>query len=166
MINEAIEKKYTDVQVSLETALEKINSIELLGEENSELAAIKSTLDSLNEKFKTEIEELRTSTVWDKLCIAFFGETNAGKSTIIETLRIIYEEETRRAEILSHQKEYLSLLKSHCEDYQSLISSLEEINGMLKTYSRKKPSWLLYLGIGIIGFILGIVVCGIGAFVW
>ena len=29
---------------------------------------------------------------WDKLMIAFFGETNAGKSTIIETFRILFKQ--------------------------------------------------------------------------
>ena len=28
---------------------------------------------------------------WDKLVISFFGETNAGKSTIIETFRILFD---------------------------------------------------------------------------
>ena len=41
---------------------------------------------------KYSIEEA----VWDKLTIAFFGETNAGKSTIIETLRILYDKDKDR----------------------------------------------------------------------
>lgn len=34
---------------------------------------------------------------WDKLVIGFFGETNAGKSTIIESLRILLNETSRNA---------------------------------------------------------------------
>ena len=33
--------------------------------------------------------------IWDKLNIAFYGETNAGKSTIIEALRIYFREKTK-----------------------------------------------------------------------
>ena len=36
---------------------------------------------------------------WDNLVVAFFGVTNAGKSTIIETFRILFDEETRKAAI-------------------------------------------------------------------
>lgn len=34
--------------------------------------------------------------VWDNLVIAFFGETNAGKSTIIETMRILFDEKRKK----------------------------------------------------------------------
>ncbi|MBQ0029795.1 MAG: 50S ribosome-binding GTPase [Bacteroidales bacterium] len=46
---------------------------------------------------KQEIESITNeilaidSMAWDNLVIAFFGETNAGKSTIIETFRILYD---------------------------------------------------------------------------
>lgn len=45
------------------------------------------------EKTEKRIMEIQTSMVWDHLVIAFFGPTNAGKSTIIETLRLKYEKE-------------------------------------------------------------------------
>ena len=47
------------------------------------------------EKAKKRIEEVRNGAIWDNLVIAFFGETNAGKSTIIETFRILFGEEER-----------------------------------------------------------------------
>ena len=43
------------------------------------------------EETKKRIEEIQTCMVWDHLVIAFFGPTNAGKSTIIETLRLKYQ---------------------------------------------------------------------------
>ena len=58
-----------------------------------------SFLDSLtfviNEAEQQE-NYLKQNLVQDHLVIAFFGETNAGKSTIIDTFRIIFDEETRR----------------------------------------------------------------------
>lgn len=50
---------------------------------------------SCMEKAKNRIEEVRNGAIWDNLVIAFFGETNAGKSTIIETFRILFGEEER-----------------------------------------------------------------------
>jgi energy-coupling factor transporter ATP-binding protein EcfA2 len=44
---------------------------------------------------KERIYALQRHVRWDKFTIAFYGETNAGKSTIIETLRIILQERTK-----------------------------------------------------------------------
>ena len=41
---------------------------------------------------ETALETLHQNTIWDKLVIAFFGVTNAGKSTIIETLRARFDD--------------------------------------------------------------------------
>ncbi len=41
-------------------------------------------------QIQTNINELRKEIVWDHLVVGFFGETNAGKSTTIETLRLKY----------------------------------------------------------------------------
>ncbi|MHB1666493.1 hypothetical protein [Thiomonas sp.] len=41
------------------------------------------------------IASLQQHARWDRFTIAFYGETNAGKSTIIETLRILLNEETK-----------------------------------------------------------------------
>ena len=54
------------------------------------------------DKAKSRMEEIREGAVWDNLVIAFFGETNAGKSTIIETLRILFDEEERAQQLKSH----------------------------------------------------------------
>ena len=40
---------------------------------------------------KTMLNKVKNETIWDNLVIAFFGETNAGKSTIIETFRILFD---------------------------------------------------------------------------
>lgn len=166
MISEEIEKKYSEVQTSLEEALKKANSIEISGDqENVELSEIKNTLESLNNDFKAEIEKLKNSSEWDKFCIAFFGETNAGKSTIIETLRIIYDEETRRAELLSQKKEYCDALQEHCTDYQGLISSLNSLNNALN-YKQKNYTWLFCVIFGIVGALIGLILANMGIVVW
>lgn len=50
---------------------------------------------SCMENAKKRIDEVKNGAIWDNLVIAFFGETNAGKSTIIETFRILFGEEER-----------------------------------------------------------------------
>ena len=167
MITEKIEEKYNEVQVSLENALEKANSIEISGDqENEELSIIRQTLFGLNVDFKEEVEKLKKSSEWEKFCIAFFGETNAGKSTIIESLRIIYDEESRREQALEQEKEYCKLLKKHCEDYQNLIFSLKEVNASLKNQYGKNNKWIFYITTTLLGFVIGLVLANLGIIVW
>lgn len=46
-------------------------------------------------KLDKAINDLKTSQEWDKFTVAFYGETNAGKSTVIEALRIFFKEESK-----------------------------------------------------------------------
>ena len=151
--------KYKAVQFVLDDALQKANAIRVLGEqEGHELAAIKEMLKKLNEDFRVEIERLKNASEWDRFCIAFFGETNAGKSTIIESLRILYDEESKRVEAMEQQAEYYALMKQHCADYQDLIVSLEAVNAALEEHYGKKKQWLTCLVVGLISAVVGLVV--------
>ncbi|MGN0028625.1 MAG: GTPase domain-containing protein [Marinilabiliaceae bacterium] len=61
---------------------------------NSQFDSIQSTvagaIASKADEVRRECGETLNSVVWDRLVIAFFGTTNAGKSTLIETFRILY----------------------------------------------------------------------------
>lgn len=52
----------------------------------------RTRLEGFQEKIKRNISELERHAEWDTFTFAFYGETNAGKSTIIEALRIIFGE--------------------------------------------------------------------------
>ena len=165
MVTDNIKEKYEAVGSILDDALEKTQSIQLNGEEeNAELTAIISTLKDINSEFKLEIDKLEASSEWDRYCVAFFGETNAGKSTIIDSLRIIFDEEQRRAELANQEKEYVMALSEHCENYQELLSKLKEINSSLST--EKKPNSLtdVLKGIGLVvlGIAIGLIVSFLG----
>lgn len=158
MKKEEIKEKYADVGNMLENALAGVRSAQLVGEEeNSESDRIISVLEKINTDFKSEIERLEGSSEWDKYCVAFFGETNSGKSTIIESLRIIYDEEQRRAELSRKEKEYVSELSVHCEEYEELLSELRKINDDLseKKNQRLVLKVLKEIGLVLIGIIIG-----------
>lgn len=55
---------------------------------------------------KSQMDAIKKNVVWDHLVIAFFGETNAGKSTIIETFRIIFNETTREKKLYRFDHPY------------------------------------------------------------
>lgn len=78
---------------------QKINSIIVnLGEQNSDgriaedISLALKNLNILNDKIQDEYEKLKASGEWKRFTIAFYGETNAGKSTFIEALRLILKE--------------------------------------------------------------------------
>ena len=48
------------------------------------------------------MEFLEENSEWEKFTVAFFGETNAGKSTIIESLRILLNEKERERVIVKN----------------------------------------------------------------
>ncbi len=165
MEKKEIEEKYNKVGELLKNSLNKVESVAVVGEEeNAELNTIKSTLQEINDKFSEEIDELEKSSEWDKFCIAFFGETNAGKSTIIESLRIIYDEEKRRSEKENQEKIYEATLEEHCQEFKSLLSILQETNALLD--SKKEPSRLFKIlkniALVVFGICLGFIIAYFG----
>lgn len=163
-MNEEIKAKYEQVGNVLEKALEDSKTIDVMGEEeNKEMAAIYETLKTLNESFKLEIDKLESSSEWDKFCVAFFGETNAGKSTIIETLRIIYDEEQRRIELNEQLDAYKKSLVEHGNDLQNVLSTVAKLNFALEENSRKRKiknvicAVCLFVGGMAIGVILALI---------
>lgn len=165
MTNDEIKEKYDTVGGILEDAVNKAESVELVGEdENAELAAIKTTLKELNSDFKQEIEKLEASSEWDKFCIAFFGETNAGKSTVIESLRIIYDEEQRRLEKESRENEYEVALEEHYERYKDLLNTLRGMNDLLvsKKDPRKPIVVMKSIGLTVLGIVIGFLIAYFG----
>lgn len=67
---------------------------------NSQFNTIKKKISkAFDTKFleaKKDLDSSLKDTVWDNLVIAFFGETNAGKSTIIETFRILFDDKRKK----------------------------------------------------------------------
>lgn len=92
-----IENKYSELIKTLTEAYKQLDDVE---GDNPEL---KDLQGDLIEKLKTLIQMVKDESKhslktikWDRLVIAFFGETNAGKSTIIETFRILFEKGRRQ----------------------------------------------------------------------
>lgn len=92
---------YSSVAESIKSALLDINSLDIKHKDGQqELSSIRETLSEIQSSFNEELQLLEQHAEWEKFTIAFFGETNAGKSTIIESLRILFEESSRQ-ELLS-----------------------------------------------------------------
>ena len=157
--NKEVLKKYNIVKSSLENAITDSDSIELSGKyENIELNYIRNTLKKLNDDFKSEIEKLEKSSEWDKFCMAFFGETNAGKSTIIEALRIVYDEELRRKEINEQKIQLYEELNNENNQYSELVNSLKGLNESINSKKINMKKIVIWFGLIVLGIIIGFVI--------
>jgi Sigma54-dependent transcription regulator containing an AAA-type ATPase domain and a DNA-binding domain len=159
MPSQDVLEKYNNVKLSLENAIATSDNIKISGEEeNAELSYIRSTLNQLNDDFKAEIERLESSSEWDRFCMAFFGETNAGKSTIIEALRIVYDEESRREEINNQRERFNEDILEEKEEYAELISNIKNLNESLIIKEKSRNIDLIkYIGIVVLGIVIGFV---------
>jgi len=81
------------------------------------------------QKLDKAIEDLKNNQEWEKFTVAFYGETNAGKSTIIEALRIYFQEEEK----IKQQSEFEKNTKEYEEDKKNLESKIESIKNDIYT---------------------------------
>lgn len=87
---------------------------------------------------ETELSELEKNAEWHTFTIAFYGETGAGKSTLIETLRIQLQEPTK---VVSRQK-FAERKKEHIENESQGLKLQEQLksNTQKLTETVKKTS--------------------------
>ena len=95
--NQDFNRLYKDVSNSIDAAMKDIAGLKVEHKDGKqEISSMMERLRSIQARFDGELERLEKHAEWDKFTIAFFGETNAGKSTIIESLRILFNENSRR----------------------------------------------------------------------
>ena len=91
---EDVERAYLQFNDKLNNVLKQIttNQVPVL---NQVTQLYKKALTDIIRRNQKELNETLANAIWDKLVIAFVGITNAGKSTIIETFRILFNEAER-----------------------------------------------------------------------
>ncbi len=62
-----------------------------------------------------ELESLKNNEEWENFTIAFYGETNAGKSTLIECLRMFFKEQSK----INQQERFKRLYSTYQNNYQN-----------------------------------------------
>ncbi|MBI6555012.1 MULTISPECIES: DUF745 domain-containing protein [Pseudomonas] len=118
-------KLYARVASDIATALEDVSRLDVSNDKgNAHLASVKEKLGEMKLRFDSEITYLEKHAEWDNFTIAFFGETNAGKSTIIESLRILFEEKKRQALIKRNQATVSDIQAVFSEKSDALIDEL------------------------------------------
>ncbi|MFP6074179.1 AAA family ATPase [Helicobacter pylori] len=62
-----------------------------------------------------ELESLKNNEEWENFTIAFYGETGAGKSTLIECLRLFFKERSK----MDQQERFKRLYSTYQNNYQN-----------------------------------------------
>jgi glutaredoxin-related protein len=99
-------------------------------------------LQSVQQNLDDAIADLQAHSEWDTFTLAFYGETSAGKSTLIETLRILLNEGTKvqqRTRFRQLQDEH-GLSESSLQQLEMQIAQVDEklaaIQGQLETVAQ------------------------------
>jgi hypothetical protein len=88
---------YSDVSANVAAAMAEVDALEVEHKQGKqEIGNIMQRLRGIQAHFDGELKLLEEHAEWDNFTMAFFGETNAGKSTIIESLRILFNEQARQ----------------------------------------------------------------------
>ncbi|WP_438839322.1 AAA family ATPase [Helicobacter pylori] len=107
---------YLDVKANIEN-LQNIfkntdNENERLKKLNQEALEVFQKLEFESLK---ELESLKNNEEWENFTIAFYGETGAGKSTLIECLRLFFKERSK----MDQQERFKRLYSTYQNNYQN-----------------------------------------------
>ncbi|WP_423973022.1 GTPase [Helicobacter pylori] len=122
-----VEKSIKDLQSIFKNTDDKDEKLQQFNQE-----ALK-VFQQLESKSLKELESLKHNEEWENFSIAFYGETGAGKSTLIECLRMFFKEQNKK----DHQERFKKLDSHYQEKYKDderLIEQYDtEISDIQKT---------------------------------
>ncbi len=108
-IYSGVEKSIKDLQNIFKNT---DNENERLKKFNQEALEVFQKLESESLK---ELESLKKNEEWENFTIAFYGETGAGKSTLIECLRMFFKEQSK----VVQQERFKRLYSNYQNNYQN-----------------------------------------------
>ncbi|POU04041.1 MULTISPECIES: hypothetical protein [Enterobacteriaceae] len=125
---EDFNRLYADVARNIQQTLTDIGGLHVENRDGKQhLNAMTAQLQNLQDSFNKKLLYLEKYAEWDKFTLAFFGETNAGKSTIIESLRILFDEESRRQMLQKNQNDQEEAEQELRENLEQLRCNLGHI---------------------------------------
>lgn len=117
---------YSDLIENVDEVLNDISKIEIQHiEVKAKNEEVQSKLKEIRNGFVQNVEKLEKNAVWDRFTVAFFGETNAGKSTIIESLRISMQEDEKLKSTALKKSLDLSISELNIKSEEFITSIIE-----------------------------------------
>ncbi|WQY79016.1 50S ribosome-binding GTPase [Helicobacter pylori] len=105
----SVEKSIKDLQSIFKNADDKDEKLKRFNQEALEV------FQKLESKSLKELESLKNNEEWENFTIAFYGETGAGKSTLIECLRLFFKEQSK----IVQQERFKRLYSTYQNNYQN-----------------------------------------------
>lgn len=112
---------YADVLDQIHGVISTLDQGMLEDRQSGDQSTVKEVLDSVEQTLHHLVDDLRDSAEWNTFTIAFYGETNAGKSTLIECLRILLKESSKAA-----QRQEFRALQKQFGLYENDMNLLEQ----------------------------------------
>ncbi|TXE88135.1 hypothetical protein FPD38_04680 [Campylobacter volucris] len=100
-----------------------------------------SIFKDLKQNSIKELDVLKDNQEWNNFTIAFYGETNAGKSTLIEALRIYFKEKIK----LEQEEQFNQFSLEYNERFEDSEQKIQAFEEQIITLSKNKESIELQL---------------------
>lgn len=116
--------------------LSNVREVLLTSDENYEsddkqkLQEALSIFENCEKKANKDLAELEANAEWKRLNMAFYGETNAGKSTLIESLRLYFKDDKKLKEQENFKKAF--------DKFAETKAILDSIGNELKSLNNVK----------------------------
>ncbi|WRE34089.1 50S ribosome-binding GTPase [Helicobacter pylori] len=104
-----VKKSIEDLQSIFKNTDDKDEKLKRFNQEALEL------FQKLERESLKELESLKNNEEWENFTIAFYGETGAGKSTLIECLRLFFKEQSK----VVQQERFKRLYSNYQNNYQN-----------------------------------------------
>lgn len=134
---------YEKIASQIEIVIDKLSQQNSKDKIDKDISFAIDNLYKLNGIIQKELNELKRISEWKKFTIAFYGETNAGKSTLIEALRIFLKEKSK----VESQKKFKELAEksglteeTFCKVRQIIMTkekAIEEVQEILNKLDQK-----------------------------
>ncbi|WQX93175.1 50S ribosome-binding GTPase [Helicobacter pylori] len=120
----SVEKSIKDLQSIFKNADNKDEKLKRFNQEALEV------FQKLESKSLKELESLKNNEEWENFTIAFYGETGAGKSTLIECLRLFFKEQSKVDQQERFKRLYSTYQKNYQNDERNKQAVLNELHSL------------------------------------
>ncbi|WQR82443.1 50S ribosome-binding GTPase [Helicobacter pylori] len=123
-IYSGVEKSIKDLQSIFKNTDDKDEKLKKFNQE-----ALK-VFQKLERESLKELESLKNNEEWENFTIAFYGETGAGKSTLIECLRLFFKEQSKVVQQERFKRLYSNYQNNYQNDERNKQAVLNELHSL------------------------------------
>nr|WP_231631604.1 50S ribosome-binding GTPase [Helicobacter pylori] len=119
-----VEKSIKELQSIFKNADDKDEKLKRFNQEALEV------FQKLERESLKELESLKNNEEWENFAIAFYGETGAGKSTLIECLRMFFKEQSKVVQQERFKRFYSTYQNNYQNDERNKQAILNELTSL------------------------------------